>query len=112
MLKISERNYARESLSDYTSNLKKQWKVINSLIERGQCSALPSAMRIYATSPRLSNAELTAEKNEFLFINADENAVSGNPISATDRLSLSSVTWNSRTQCLLFLPQKRKFWPQ
>ena len=87
LLRISERNYAHEQFSKYSNNLKNQWKVINSLIERKQQSSLPSAMRFDTAPVTITDPQHIAEEMNSFFINAGSLVIDQNPPSTMDPLS-------------------------
>lgn len=87
LLRVSERNYAREQLQKYSANLKNQWKVINSIIERKQHSRLPLLMRTDANQDALNDPNQIANEMNSFFVNAGISVIAQNPPSVTDPLS-------------------------
>lgn len=87
MLRISERNYAREQLLHYNHSLKHQWKVINSLIERGNHSSLPTSMRMSTDSEPVTDSESIANEMNLFFVNSGASVIANNQTSQTDPLS-------------------------
>ena len=82
-----KKNYAKEQLLKYNSSLKKQWRVINSIIERKERSALPSAMRVDSNSEILSSPHTIADQMNQFFVNSGALVIEKNPQSFTDPLS-------------------------
>ena len=87
LLRISERNYARDKLRDYSSCLKKQWKVINTLIERKQINPLPTGMRVNPDDALISEPREVANKLNDYFAHSGENAIRSNSRSESDPVS-------------------------
>ena len=87
LLRISERDYAREKLFHYTHNLKEQWRVINCLIERGNRSSLPSSMRMTIDSEPISDAVSIANEMNSFFINSGASVIANNQTSSTEPLN-------------------------
>ena len=86
LLRISERSYASEKLAQCNLDIKRQWKVINTLIERNSHSSLPSAMRTSVNSEPLTDYSLIAKEMNNFFINSGATAIANNPVSSTDPL--------------------------
>ena len=86
LLRISERTYVSEHLEHYSSDMKRQWRVINTVIERKQQSSLPSAMRIDCDSEPLADPNGTANAINHFFIRSGEEVLRNNSASYTDPL--------------------------
>ena len=87
LLRISERDYAKDQLEKYSANIKNQWKVINSLIERKHRSPLPNLMCFDANSQALNDPKQIADEMNSFFINAGISIINQNSPSSTDPLS-------------------------
>ena len=93
LLRISERNYAKSQLDRYNCDIKRQWSMINCLLERGRHVPMPSSMRVQTSSEPLTSPEEISEKMNAFFINSGKMVLTNNPPHATDPLnSLADVS--------------------
>jgi hypothetical protein len=88
VIRVCEKSYASDQISLYTTSLKKQWEVINCLIERRGKRNLPHSM-IFPDSPddNVSAPDLIASKLNEFFVNSGSLAIGNNTPSATDPLT-------------------------
>lgn len=91
LLRIAERNYAKEQLLKYNCNLKRQWQIINTLIEKKKQSPLPDSMLVGdGAVPETDTSIIADEMNKF-FVNSGAAAVADNPTPIKDPLSYGPV---------------------
>ena len=87
LLRASERKYAHDHLNNQNLCSKRQWKVINTLIERKHIDPLPSSMRANQQSEFLNDPILIANGLNHYFVNSGGAAIENNTLTALDPLS-------------------------